>query len=190
MGDIELHEENRINKFEKIYYKVSKIKKYEIDKCKNIIDESNILDTVWGKNLFAEFRDKNLFLQNIIFPEDKKTIFAFILDSFDNIVDDIKNIYNLDDNYYYKITEIFIEKYEKESVVELSYPGNDIAISILLNESNLIINFPGGASLNIDIGEMIIFSPNSYHMKVNNNNESAFLLVGLLKIYKKENSTT
>ena len=89
----------------------------------------------------------------------------------------------------YKITEIFIEKYEEktEKIEEMHYQNSDIVINILLNENTNINNqcicFSDGIVSNLQKGDMMAFSAQTRHCKVKTDNEPMYILVGLLKIY-------
>jgi hypothetical protein len=191
--ELKLHEKNRIDlNLNKFLQRITIEQKYEHQLCDWIIQNFEIYNNSnikWVEN--AYFIENNQNLDNIFFLEKIDIVFPTILDSFSSIVDDIIKCYNLDPTYMYKITEIFIEKYEEqfEQLDEIYYKNCDIVINILLNKNtninNQFINFSDGIITNAKKGDMMIFSSKTRHYKIKTNNDQMYILVGLLKIYTK-----
>jgi hypothetical protein len=188
MNEIKIYEENRININEdKFIQRMIVKKKIEKTLCDWIIKELKKYEkdnNEWKKNNFIDdIDDKN----TIFFIEKINKIFYYILEMFGSIIDDITKCYNLNNEYLYKINEIFIEKYEDNLNKKnyINYINCDIVINILLNKKNEFICFSDNIISNIEIGDMIIFSSNTNHYKIKTNNNTLYVLVGLINIYKE-----
>jgi hypothetical protein len=189
MNDLKLHEKNRIElNLHKFLQRMTIEQKYENQFCDWILENLKTYKNVaWINNNFFIQNGKNI--DNLFFLEKIETIFPTILDSFSSIVDDVIKCYNLYSKHIYKITEIFIEKYEEktEQIEETYYKNCDVVINILLNKNtninNQFISFSDGIISNLQKGDMIFFSAKTRHYKIKTNNEPTYILVGLLKIY-------
>jgi len=192
MSQLKLYEEDRINTNEEKYLQRMIINKiYENNICEWISKEFEMYEKdneEWIYNNY--FINNKIEENNIFFLEKIETIFPFILESFGKIIDHVKRCYYLNDEYTYKITEIFLEKYEetsKEYIYNkdfIYYKDCDIVINILLNNDNNNILFSDGIISNISMGDMILFSSKTKHYKIKSNNTPIYFLAGLIKIYK------
>jgi len=190
MNELKLYEENRINLNEyKFLQRMIIEKKYEKKICEWIIENFEIYEKdneEWINNNYfinSKIKEKNIFL-----IEKIENIFPFILESFGKTIDDIIKCYYLNDKYIYKITEIFLEKYEEPNQENIYYTNSDITINILIKNDNSnkeFISFSDGINSNIEIGDMIIYSSKTRHYKIKTNNNPMYILVGLIKIYEK-----
>jgi hypothetical protein len=130
--------------------------------------------------------------------EKIKSIFPFILDLFDSIINDIMKCYYLNNAYIYKINEIFIEKYnEPYSKLQSTYQyksNNTIVVNILLtnnsNINNKLIYFSDDIVSYMEIGDMIIFSANTEHYKMKDTTDEMYILVGLITVYRNDTIIT
>ena len=191
--ELKLHEKNRIElNLNKFLQRIMIEQKYEPQLCDWIIQNFKLYNNsniTWVNN--ADFIKNKKNLDNLFFLEKIENVFPTILDSFSSIIDDIIKCYNLDSKYMYKITEIFVEKYEEqfEQFEEIYYKNCDIVINILLNKNtninNQFISFSDGIITNAKKGDMMIFSSKTRHYKIKTNNDQMYILVGLLKIYTK-----
>jgi hypothetical protein len=194
MSQLKLYEEDRINTNEAKYLQRMIINKnYENNICKWILKESGIYEKDNKDHLVYNNHFVNNIIKenNIFFLEKIETIFPFILESFGKIIDYVKRCYCLNDEYVYKITEIFLEKYQepsKEKIYDndfIYYKNCDIVINILLSDNNNNILFSDGIISNISMGDTIIFSSKTKHYKLKSNTAPTYFLTGLIKIYKK-----
>lgn len=191
MNEINLYEENRVNINENKFIQRMIVKnKIENTICDWIIKEFKNYEKnnkEWEYNYY--FIDGIENENNIFFLEKINNIFPIILETFGSIIDDIIKCYYLNDKYIYKINEIFIEKYEynliKKEYINYKYCDIVINISLNINSNNEFICFSDGINSNIELGDMIIFSSNTNHYKINTSNDTMYILVGLINIYEK-----
>lgn len=190
MNELKLYEENRINLDEdKFLQRMIIENKYGKKICKWIIENFEIYENYnkdWISNVYFTNSAGNE--KNVFYLEKIETIFPFILDSFNSIIDDVIKSYSLNDKYIYKITEIFLEKHEQLNEENIYYTNSDIVINILLKNDNLnkeFVRFSDGTISNIEIGNMIIYSSKSRHYKIKTNNTPMYVLVGLIKIFER-----
>jgi hypothetical protein len=148
----------------------------------------------WENNVFITDNNSN---NKIFFLEKIKSIFPFILDLFDSIINDIMKCYYLNNAYIYKINEIFIEKYnEPYSKLQSTYQykSNTIVVNILLtnnsNINNKLIYFSDAIVSYMEIGDMIIFSANTEHYKMKDTTDEMYILVGLITVYRNDTIIT
>jgi len=192
MNQINLYEENKINISENKFIQRMIIRnKIENTICSWIMKEFENYEKhnkEWVNNYY--FIDGIENENNIFILEKINNIFPYILETFGSIIDDIIKCYYLNnDKYIYKINEIFIEKYEYNLIKKeyINYKHCDIVINISLNinSNNEFICFSDGINSNIELGDMIFFSSNTNHYKINTNNNTMYFLVGLINIYEK-----
>jgi len=192
MAEIKLCDKNIIDIDEdKFIQRMTITKKIEQCVCHWIMSEFKKYTkhtNEWSNNIYMS---DDIYKSEIFFLEKIPSIFPYILELFGSIVDDIKRCYYLNHDYIYEIREIFIEKYiYNNSQFTYNYTQDTIVINILLNKNKNkhkdFIYFSDDIISRMDIGDMIIFSTNTHHRKMNDHNDEMYVLVGLITIYTND----
>jgi hypothetical protein len=182
-----IHEDNRINvEFPKFIQRFIKKKVYQSEICNWIINESEkyaIKNGGWTTTRHIAYQTTDLPLNKII------SIFSFVSDSFQTIINIIKKSYCLDDSFIFNISDIFIVKYDANSQSELEKhkDNSEISINILLSDPS---DFEGGGThfeddivYHLDKGDMLIHCGQTKHSGVSITYGKRYILVAFIKIY-------
>jgi len=159
---------------------------FQKDICHWIINEAEnyaINNGGWNKSRHKYFPTTDLPLEKI------KNVFSFILHSFNNITNNIKKCYCLDDNVLFEIDDLFIIKYdvEQQTGLDLHSDQSDITVSVLLNDGS---DFEGGGTyfldelvVKLEQGDMLIHSGNVKHAGLSISNGRRYLFTAFIKLY-------
>ena len=181
---------NRINIAESKFIQRGIIRnKYQTGVCNWIITEAER----YAINVENWKEDNNL---KIVQIENIPSIFSFILDSFNQTVDSICELYSIKkDDHVFEIENIFIQKLElinnnDNDTIELFYDSHeyDIISNIVLND-----DFEGGGKIFEDDitsclhkGDMIIYNGNTKSKELHITNGLKYILVSYINISKKQ----
>jgi hypothetical protein len=180
-------EDNRINtdapKFIQRFIK-KKIYQYEI--CNWLIKESEKYakqNGGWTTTRHKEYPTTDLPVNKI------SSIFSFVSNSFQTIIEMIKKSYCLDDTFIFNVSDIFIVKYDENSQrgVDAHTDTSEISINILLSDP---ADFDGGGTYfedgivsHLEKGDMLIHRGKTKHSGVSITRGKRYILVGFIKVY-------
>jgi hypothetical protein len=182
-----IREDNRINvEYPKFIQRFIKKKVYQSEICNWIIKESEN----YAKEFGGWTTTRHIEYQTTDLPVNKiDSIFSFVSDSFQTVIDMIKKSYYLDDNFIFNISDVFIVKYDANSQSELEKhkDNSEISINILLSDPS---DFEGGGThfeddivYHLDKGDMLIHCGQTKHSGVSITYGKRYILVAFIKIY-------
>jgi len=181
--------ENRIEiDIPKFIQRFIKKKVYKSDVCNWIIKESEnyaINNGGWNTKRHKIYPTTDLPLNKIV------NIYSFVLNSFEDIIQFVKNSYCLDKNYIFHINDIFIVKYDSngQSNLELHSDESDLSINILLSNPDDFEGggtyFEDGITTCLERGDALIHCGKTKHSGLKITKGNRYLLVAFIKIFEK-----
>jgi hypothetical protein len=163
-----------------------KKKVYQSNICDWIIKESEryaIENGGWTTTRHIKYPTTDLPLNKIT------SIFPFVVESFNNIVQFIKTSYCLDDNHIFNVSDIFIVKYDanRQSNLELHTDYSEISVNILLSDPK---DFEGGGTYFedeittfLEKGDVLIHGGQTKHSGLEITKGKRYILVAFIHIY-------
>jgi hypothetical protein len=183
-------EDNRINTdAPKFIQRFIKTKVYQSEICNWLIKESEKYakqNGGWKTTRHIEYPTTDLPVNKI------GSIFSFVSNSFQTIIDMIKKSYCVDDTFIFNVSDVFIVKYDANFQNELKiHPDNsEISINILLSDP---ADFDGGGTYfedgivsRLEKGDMLIHRGKTKHSGVSITRGKRYILVGFIKVYNEK----
>ena len=195
-----------------------------ISKLNQDISNISIFDTDIYNRFIQRFTYKNIFSKNIcewiIFESEEyaknndgwttrrhenypttdiqieniKSIFNFILYSFNDIFNKIKKSYSLNDKILFNITDLFVVKYNEkiQNKLDLHQDGSFLSINILLSDTK---DFEGGGTyfndgltVFLEQGDMVVHSGRVKHSGLPVTKGSRYILVAFINLKIDDNN--
>ena len=125
--------------------------------------------------------------------ENIKSIFNFVLYSFNDIFTKIKKSYSLNDTILFNITDLFIVKYNEktQNKLDLHQDGSFLSINILLNDTK---DFEGGGTyfndgltVFLEQGDLVVHSGRVKHSGLPVTKGSRYILVAFINLKIDDN---